>query len=205
MKKSKLNINLEETLFKSANPLSLAADPSGIKVHNGEDWTRRVCKVKKGYLKIHFAVNTNTKQIVSTRVTSEKAHDGKVLSRPVRGAMKSVKVRRALADGAHDSRENFNFLSQSGIKPVIGVRANSVARSTGCPSRRDTALEQRALGPRARSEVHRFGFRWVVEGVFSVVKRVFGEYAMGRKFVNMVKEVLMKAYLYNIFVASTSS
>jgi len=106
-------------LLKSTNPLSLAADPSGIKVHNGEDRTRRVCKVKKGYLKIHFAVNTNTKQIVSMHVTSEKVHDGKVLSRPVRGAMKSVKVRRALADGAHDSRENFNFLSQSGIKPVI--------------------------------------------------------------------------------------
>ena len=43
--------------------------------------------------------------------------------------MKSVKVRRVLADGAYDSRENFNFLSQSGIKPVIRVRVNSVARS----------------------------------------------------------------------------
>jgi hypothetical protein len=64
---------------------------------------------------------------------------------------------------------------------------------------------RRALGPRAWSRVHRFGFRWVVEGVFSVVKRVFGEYVLARKFVNMVKEVLMKAYLYNIFVALTSS
>ena len=43
--------------------------------------------------------------------------------------MKSVKVRRVLADRAYDSRENFNFLSQSGIKPVIRVRVNSVARS----------------------------------------------------------------------------
>ena len=70
-----------------------------------------------------------------------------------------------LADGAYDSRENFNFLSQSGIKPVIRVRVNSVARSMRCPSRRGTVLEQRALGPRAWSKVHRFGFRWVVEGV----------------------------------------
>jgi hypothetical protein len=37
---------------------------------------------------------------------------------------------------------------------------------------------RRALGPRAWSRVHRFGFRWVVEGVFSVVKRVFGEYVL---------------------------
>jgi hypothetical protein len=64
-------------------------------------------------------------------------------------------------------------------------------------------LEQRSLGPRAWSRVH--CFRWVVEGVFSVVKCVFGEYMLARKLVNMVKEVLMKAYLYNIFVALTSS
>jgi len=95
-------------------------------------------------------------------VTSEKVHDGKVLRRLVRGAMKSVKVRRVLADGAYDSRDNFNLLSQSGIKPVIRVRVNSVARGMGCPSRRDAVLEQRALGPRAWSKVHRFGFRWLL-------------------------------------------
>jgi hypothetical protein len=59
------------------------------------------------------------------------------------------------------------------------------------------------LGLGFGAKVHRF--RWVVEGVFSVVKRVFGEYVLARKFVNMVKEVVMKAYLYNIFMALTSS
>jgi hypothetical protein len=91
--------------------------------------------------------------------------------------MKSVKVRRVLADGAYDSRDNFNLLSQSGIKPVI--RVNSVAMGMGCPSRRDAVLEQRALGPRAWSKVHRFDFRWVVEVVFSVVKRGFSECLLG--------------------------
>jgi hypothetical protein len=45
-------------------PVSLAVDSSGIKVHNGRDWIIKVWKVKKGYLKIHFAINTK-KQIVS--------------------------------------------------------------------------------------------------------------------------------------------
>ncbi|PSN87260.1 hypothetical protein B9Q00_09335 [Candidatus Marsarchaeota G1 archaeon OSP_C] len=49
---NKLNINLEETLLKSTNPVSLAVDSSGIKVHNGGDWIRKVWKVKKGYLKL---------------------------------------------------------------------------------------------------------------------------------------------------------
>lgn len=34
-------------------------------------------------------------------------------------------------------------MSQSGIKAVIRVRVNSVARSMGCPSRRDAVLEGR--------------------------------------------------------------
>ena len=60
-------------------------------MHNGGDWIRKVWKVKKGYLKIHFAVNTKTKQIVSMRVTCEKVHDGKVLRRFIRDAMRSEK------------------------------------------------------------------------------------------------------------------
>ena len=61
---NKLNINLKETLLKSTSSVSLAVDSSDIKVHNGRDWIRKVWKVKKGYLKIHFAANTK-KQIVS--------------------------------------------------------------------------------------------------------------------------------------------
>jgi len=97
-------------LLKSTNPVSLAVDSSGIKVQNGRDWIRKVWKVKKGYLKIHFAVNTK-KQIVSMHVTSKKVHDGKVLRRLVIGAMKSMRVRRVLVNSAYDSRKNFNFLS----------------------------------------------------------------------------------------------
>ena len=43
---NKLNINLEETLLKSASSVSLAVDSSGIKVHNGGDWIRKAWKVK---------------------------------------------------------------------------------------------------------------------------------------------------------------
>ena len=40
------------------------------KVHNGGDWIRRVWKVRKRYLKIHFAVDIKTGQVVSMDVTS---------------------------------------------------------------------------------------------------------------------------------------
>jgi hypothetical protein len=38
-----------------------------------EKWQVR----KKGYLKIHIAVNTKTKEILPLEVTDEKVHDGR--------------------------------------------------------------------------------------------------------------------------------
>jgi len=111
--------------------VTIAVDSSGIKVHNGGDWIRHVWKVKRGYLKIHFAVDIRTKQVVSMDVSSEKVRDGKRLKRLVDRAEESVRVRRVLGDGAYDSRANFNFLDGRHIKPVIRIRKGSVPKSRG--------------------------------------------------------------------------
>jgi hypothetical protein len=39
----------------------------------------------------------------------------------------------------------------------------------------------------------------MTETVFSSFKRMFGEYVSARKFPNMVKELILKASLYNMF------
>ena len=65
-------------------------------------------------------------------------------------------------------------------------------------------IEQQAFSRRAWRRIHRFGYRWKVEGAFSVIKRVFGEYVRSRKFVNMAREMAMKVFLYNGFIAATA-
>lgn len=200
---NKLEISLDDdTLIRSNAPVSIAVDASGIKVHNSGDWMRHVWKVKRGYLKIHFAVDIKTKQVVSMDVSSEKVHDGKRLKRLVNRAQESVRVKRVLGDGAYDSRANFNFLSNRHIKPVIRVRKGSVPKSMGCHARKLAVIEQQAFKPKAWSRIHRFGYRWRAEGAFSCIKRIFGEYVTARKFVNMAKEMAMKASIYNGFIAA---
>jgi len=201
---NKISIDLEDSLIKSNEPVSIAVDASGVKVHNGGDWIRKVWKVKKGYLKIHFAVNVKTKQVVAMDVSSEKIHDGKRLKRLVNKAKKNVRVKRVLGDGAYDSRSNFNFLSQREIKPIIRVRRNSTVKSKGCMARKLAVIEQKQFKPKAWSRIHRYGYRWSVESAFSVIKRTFGEYVSAKKYVNMAKEMLIKAYIYNNFIASST-
>ena len=41
--------------------------------------------------------------------------------------------------------------------------------------------------------------RWIVETVFSAIKRMFGEYVSTTKLENMIKEMMMKVSLYNLF------
>jgi hypothetical protein len=199
---NKLEVSLEDSLINSNAPVSIAVDASGIKVHNCGDWIRKIWKVKRGYLKIHFAVNIKTKQVVSMDVSSEKVYDGKRLKRLVNRAEENVRVKRVLGDGAYDSRANFNFLDANHIKPVIRVRRNSVPKSKGCQVRKLAVIEQKTFKPKAWSRIHRFGYRWRVEGAFSCIKRVFGEYVSARKFANMAKEMLLKAFIYNGFMAS---
>jgi hypothetical protein len=49
----------------------------------------------------------------------------------------------------------------------------------------------------------RYGQRWiVVETVFSCLKRRFGEYVYSVKLKNMIKEIMLKASLYNKMISS---
>ncbi len=147
---NKLEIELEDSLLKSNDPVSIAVDSSGVKVHNSGDWIRHVWKVRKGYLKIHFAVNIKTKQVVSMDVSSEKVHDSKRLKRLVnRAEDNGVRVKRVLGDGAYDSKDNFKFLSDNKIKPVIRVRSNSVPKSNGCLPRKEAVIEQQMFKPKS--------------------------------------------------------
>ena len=58
----------------------IALDSTGIKVTNRGQWMQEkwnIKKEKKGYLKIHIAVNIKTKEILALEVTDEKSHDGR--------------------------------------------------------------------------------------------------------------------------------
>ena len=80
---NRLRVDLGGRLVKSKGAVSVAVDASGAKVHNGRDWIRRVWKVRKGYLKIHFAVDIKTGQVVSMDATSERVGNGRHLRRLV--------------------------------------------------------------------------------------------------------------------------
>ena len=182
----------------------IAIDSTGVKVTNRGEWIRHKWNVKRGYLKIHLAVDIKKKRILSLDVTSEQVHDSKVLSVLIDDiTIKQNKVVDAIiADGSYDNNKNFQYLSFKGINPIIKVRKNSKCRKTNHYLRNKTVKMQKNNLQQWKDSVN-YGKRWIVETVFSCIKRMFGEYVTAIRFENMVKEIILKASLYNLFQSIT--
>ena len=196
---NRLDIRINE---KVGNDIVIAIDSTGIKVSNRGEWIRHKWHIRKGYLKIHVAVDIRKKKILSLETTSEEVHDGQVLKRLVDRTSEKNRVKRALADGTYDSNSNFRYLTQNHIQAGIKTRRNSKVNSTNCKSRNMAVLRQQRNIKRWKRSVS-YGYRWMVETVFSSMKRMFGEHVTARKFPNMIKEMFLKASLYNRFSSMT--
>jgi hypothetical protein len=180
----------------------IAIDSNGIKVTNIGQWLRDKwhIKNKKGYLKIHVAVNLKTKKILSMKVTDEHVHDSKALPELVDETIKSNKnitISKLIADGAYDSNDIFRCLTDNGILPCIKVRKNDRIRwKKGNIFRNLSLLDQKNDLQKWKYSVS-YGHRWIVETVFSSIKRMFGEYVYSVRLKNMIQEMMLKASLDN--------
>ena len=183
----------------------IAIDSTGIKVTNRGQWMREKWDVrKKGYLKIHIAVDVKTKKILSIKVTDEHSHDSKQLPELVDEIIDSdsiTTIGKLFADGAYDGNEIFRNLGDNGIMPCIKVRKNARVRwKKGNILRNLSVLAQRNDLQKWKDSVS-YGQRWIVETVFSCIKRRFGEYVYSVRLKNMIQEMMLKASLYNKMIS----
>lgn len=199
---NKLNIDDSNIEIDKSEDIVIAIDSTGIKVTNRGQWLRDKWSVKKkGYLKIHVAVHIKTKQILALEVTDDKVHDGKVMCKLVDHVLKqnnAVNIKTILTDGAYDSNENFTYLREKKILPGINVRKNSIISS------KNNKIRNREVKSQTRDflkwkKKRRYGKRWMAETAFSSIKRMFGEYVSASRFQNMIKEMMVKVSMYNLF------
>ena len=195
---NRLDIKINEKL---GDDIVIALDSTGIKrCENCGEWIRHKWHVRKGYLKLHVAVDIKRKRILSLEVTGEEVHDGMMLRKSVDNASSGGNhVKGVLADGMYDSNNNFRYLSKNHIKPGIKTRSNSKVKSTNCHARNMSVVRQQQANFKRWKRSVSYGYRWLAETAFSSIKRMFGEHVTARKFSNMVKEIFLKATLYNMF------
>lgn len=202
---SSLKLNLDETI-KNRKKLVVSIDSSGLKVHNRGEWIRHKHQIRRGYLKIHFAVNTKTNQILELVTTKEEVHDNKKFRPVVRRLLKKFNLRKVLADAAYDDHRNFNLLDRNKIIPAIKLKKNCFPHKFF--PKRDKKFRVRNKYAKLFQNSFknwrrklRYNKRWISEIVFSSFKAKFGEYFRSKKTENIENEILRKIYVHNLLMA----
>ena len=182
----------------------IVLDSTGIKVTNRGEWLRKKHgkKPRKGWIKVHVALDVRSKKVVGVEVTDERVHDSQKAQRLVERAKKEAesrgkRVSKVIADGGYDTHEFFRYLHEEGITAGILVRRGAKVR--GNPLR-DEVIRAIRKGKRRWKEEVEYGYRWFVESFFSVFKRWFGEYVVSRNFENIRKEIVFKVGILNMLM-----
>ncbi|OWP57179.1 MAG: hypothetical protein B2I17_02035 [Thermoplasmatales archaeon B_DKE] len=113
--------------------------------------------------------------------------------------MKGVTVREFYGDGAFDTNDLFDLMHTINAKPVIKIRKNaSTDRCRGSRYRRKEIWEYRNRGYRTWAEENHYSMRWSgTEGIFSAIKRKFGENCVSRSARGLEVEGYQRLWIYD--------
>lgn len=110
-------------------------------------------------------------------------------------------IKKVLADdGGYDSKDNFRYLDELKITPIIKVRKNSSIQNNSKYIPRKLSVIQQLDNLKRWKKIHGYGVRWMAESAFSSIKRTFGEHVSSVKWNNIINEVMLKASIYNLFM-----
>jgi hypothetical protein len=178
---------------KYEEKLIVGGDGTGNKVSNRGDWMRKRWKIQRGWVKI-VILGTPDGKIVDVRVGNEDLDERKAARGMLRKNKK--KIKKIILDGFHDCNETFDLCDELSIEPVIKIREN--ANDEGMGPRPSEVRLYKEIGYKGWAKEKEYGLRWPsTEGIFSAVKRMFGECISATKKRNMYKEAKRKFWAYN--------
>lgn len=189
--------------------LELASDGTGLKTTNAGEYRifrygDRDARQKK-HLVVVITADVRRKKVIGIEVHVEgKGHSewGTAATHVRDATRKGYRVQRFYGDGAFDAYGMFAALHETGTEPVIKIAQNSGTRPRrrppGAKHRIRAIREYRALGYPGWAAQKEYGMRWPgTEGIFSAVKRKYGENTVSRSPGGLVAEGHQRFWAYD--------
>jgi len=183
---------LPVSFSQSSSSRTMAVDGSGMKVTNRGEWMRQKWGVRRGWIKAVILGDDegNIRDIRIGNDTFDERSAGRGMIRKNHKDMDKM-----LMDGLHDVNDTFDLCEQLNIETGINIRKNASPKGLNRRAR-EVRLYQK-LGYRDWATHKGYGMRWPAsEGIFSAVKRIFGECVASHRTRNMYRETLLKFWAY---------
>jgi len=185
--------------------VNVSCDGTGMRITNGgnyrEDKHGNGKKRGRGkYVKVTITADPKTKELFGCNVSIEG--EGESEPEVAVNHMESLiengcEIEQFWGDGAFDCFDLFEFCEEHDIEPAIKIRRNAVLWGDSPPLRIDEIMMLQWIGHDDWAFVKDYGMRWPgTEGIFSAIKRKFGETLRSTKEENMIHEARTRFWVY---------
>jgi hypothetical protein len=188
-----------------AGGLHVLIDSTGLKVYGAGQWLQEKhgAKSRKGWRKLHIAVDADGFSIVAHTLTEQDVDDPSQVGPLLKQI--DVPVKQVTADGAYDGDPTYNVIAAHGDEIVVAIPPRSTAVPSGAaePTQRDRHLEMiQTKGRLAWQAAVGYGKRALVETMMSVYKTLVGLKLRARSFAAQKAEAAIGVAVVNRFLAA---
>ena len=181
-----------------SNNLTLFSDGTSLQVVEGGEYLReKYGKKNRRWVQVVIWGDPVTKEPVSFEVNIVQSSEIASAKKQIEELLdKGVDIRAAGGDGAFDEIDFWNWLEWKNINSLIKPDKN--AREDSESVLRNLAVKWRNKnGYDKWREKTGYGCRWpATEGIFSAVKRIFGEQIHARSEIGILQEAAVKFWAY---------
>ncbi|MBN2250483.1 MAG: transposase [Candidatus Altiarchaeota archaeon] len=180
------------------NNLVIFSDGTGLQAVNGGKYLReKYGKKNRQWIQIILLGDAVTHEPVSYEINLLPASEPDSTQKQVTKLLSSgLTIKSVGGDGGLDKKSLRDFLDQQGIRPVIKPDENALS-DTDCIPRNKTVFERNKRGYKRWAKKAGYGHRWTAtEGIFSAIKRMFGEEIKAASEKGMLQEAACKIWTY---------
>lgn len=198
-------INLDLEIPKPKNKeISVSTDGSGVKMNmSGEYFEEKYGKGnKKKFIKVVITSEPYDKDLLKIEVSleGEGYSEPTVAEKHMRELTnEGCKIKEFFGDGSFDKNELFDFCDKHMIDPIIKIRDNANPEESTSWKREMEVKKYLKMGYKKWAKEKKYGRRWTgTEGIFSAVKKIYGERVRAHKVDNMCLEAKRKFWTYQL-------
>ncbi|MEK6817758.1 MAG: IS5 family transposase [Nanoarchaeota archaeon] len=198
-------INLHLEIPKPKNKqISVSTDGSGMKMNMGGEYFEEKYGngKRKKFIKVVITAEPYDKDLLKIEVSVEGEGDSEpeIAEKHMKELIEDGNsIDRFFGDGSFDKHNLFDFCDQQKINPSIKIRENADPEAEGSWKRSIEVKKYKKLGYKKWAKENLYGRRWTgTEGIFSAIKKIYGERVRARKVENMCLEAKRKFWAYQI-------
>lgn len=187
-----------------SNKISAATDGSGIKMNMGCEYFQEKYGdgKRKKYIKVVITADPFEKDLMKIEVSVEGEGDSEpeIAEDHMRQLINEGYIIEGFyGDGSFDTNLLFDFCDLNRIEPKIKIRENAVIEENGSWLRNMEVEKYHKEGYKKWAKRKGYGRRWTgTEGIFSAVKRIFGDRVRSKSVGDMCKETERRFWAYQM-------